>query len=46
MHTEFWSGKLKSINYSEDLCVNWKIIVDWILWNSVGGCRPNSSGLE
>jgi hypothetical protein len=30
-HTDFWSGNLKGRDHSEDLAVDGKIIVKWIL---------------
>jgi hypothetical protein len=31
MHAKFWSENLKGRDHSEDLGVNGKIIVEWIL---------------
>jgi len=30
MHTEFWSENVKGRNHSEDLGIDWRIILEWI----------------
>jgi hypothetical protein len=37
MHTTFWSENLKGIDHSEDLGVDGKIILEWVLGNREGG---------
>jgi len=32
MREKFWSENLKGSDHSEDLSVNGKIILEWILW--------------
>jgi len=44
MHTEFWLGNLKGRDYSEDLLVDMKIILEWILWKQGCTCGLDASG--
>jgi len=46
MHTEFWSGKLKGRDYSRDLCLDGRIILELILKRSgIWKCGLDSSGI-
>jgi hypothetical protein len=31
MHTIFWLENVKGRDHSEDLCVYWRILLEWIL---------------
>jgi len=44
MHTEFWSERLKGRDYAEDLGVDGKIILEWILGKYGRRCGLDSSG--
>jgi hypothetical protein len=44
MYTIFWLENLKGIDHLEDLGVDKKITLKWILGNRVGGCGLDSSG--
>jgi hypothetical protein len=37
-HTKFWSENLKRRDISEDLGVNGRVILKWILGNRMGRC--------
>jgi hypothetical protein len=37
MLTQFWLGSLKGRDHSENLGVHWRIILKWILENTVAG---------
>jgi len=41
MNTEFWSENLKGRYYLEDLGIDGRIILEWILGNKVGMCGLN-----
>jgi hypothetical protein len=43
MHIKFWLGSLKGKDNSEDIGIDGRIILKWIL-NRVGGCGLNSTG--
>jgi hypothetical protein len=45
MSSKFWSDYLKGRDYSKDLGVDGKMILEWILENSVGKCGQDASGL-
>jgi hypothetical protein len=44
MHTIFWSENLKETVHSEDLGVDKRIILEWILEKQGGRCGLDSSG--
>jgi hypothetical protein len=44
MHTIFWLENLKERDYSEDLGVDERIILEWILKIRVGRCQLDASG--
>jgi hypothetical protein len=31
MHTKFWFGKAEGRDYAEDINIDWKVILEWIL---------------
>jgi hypothetical protein len=47
MHKKFWFETLKGKHYSEDVGIDWKIILEWILreigWGK-GGLDASGSG--
>jgi hypothetical protein len=43
MHTIFWPGNLKVRDHLEDLGVDGRIILEWILWK-YGKCGMDASG--
>jgi len=40
MYTKFWSQNLKGINHSEDLGIDGKIILEWIVGKQGGKVWP------
>jgi len=43
MHSKFWSKNLKGRAYSEDIGVDGRIILEWILRNEMESCGSDSS---
>jgi hypothetical protein len=43
MITKFWSENLKVRDHMEDLCVDRRIMLEYILENRLGGCGLDSS---
>jgi hypothetical protein len=46
MLTIFWLENLKGRVYLEDVGVDGKIILEWILGKWMGSCGPDTSGSE
>jgi len=44
MHTIFWLTSLMGRDHSEDIDVDGKVILEFILGNTVGGCGLDASG--
>jgi hypothetical protein len=45
MHTIFWLENVRRRDHLEDLGVDGRIILEWILGNGMGNCRLDLSGL-
>jgi hypothetical protein len=44
LHKISWLEKLRGGKYSEDVGMNWRIILEWVLGNRLGRCELDLSG--